>query len=43
MLRRSGRVGPMSQKMLNLVLFGTAVGLLAVWAIRMATGTLPTV
>ncbi len=41
MLRRSGRVGPMSQKMLNLTLFGTAVALLAVWAVRMASGTLP--
>jgi hypothetical protein len=43
MLRRSGRVGPISQKMLNLVLFGTAVALLAVWAVRMASGTLPAV
>ncbi len=43
MLRRSGRVGPMSQKMLNLTLFGTAVALLAVWAVRIASGTLPAV
>ncbi len=43
MLRRSGRVGPMSQKTLNLALFGTAVALLAVWAIRIASGTLPAV
>ncbi|MEE9179247.1 MAG: hypothetical protein V3U46_12545, partial [Acidimicrobiia bacterium] len=43
MLRRSGRVGPMSQKMLNTVLFGTAAALLAVWAVRIASGTLPAV
>ncbi|TDI52649.1 MAG: DUF2752 domain-containing protein [Acidobacteria bacterium] len=43
MLRRSGRVSPMSPKTLNVVLFGTAAALLAVWAIRMVTGTLPAV
>ncbi len=41
MLRKAERVGPMSHKMLNIVLIGTTVALLAVWAYRLATGTLP--
>lgn len=43
LLRRSGRVGPLSQRATSLVLVGTAVSLLAVWAVRLATGTLPPV
>lgn len=43
MLRKAGRVGPMSQRMLNIVLIGTAVALLAVWVVRMAAGTLPAI
>jgi len=42
-LRRSGRVGPMSQKILNIILIGTTVAFLAVWVIRFAAGTLPPV
>lgn len=42
-LRRSGRVGPMSQKTMNIALIGTAVAFLAVWAVRFITGTLPPV
>ncbi len=43
MLRRSGRVGPISNRGLNLVLIATAVALVAVWALRLALGTLPPV
>ena len=43
MLRRAGKVRPMSQTTFNVVLIATAVSLLAVWAIRLATGTLPSV
>lgn len=42
-LRRSGRVKPMSQKVLNTVLIGTTIVFLAVWAIRFAAGSLPPV
>lgn len=42
-LRRSGRVGPMSQKMLSIALIGTAVAFLAVWAVRFIAGSLPPV
>jgi len=43
LLRRSGRVKPISQRMLNTVLIGTAIAFLAVWAIRFASGSLPPV
>lgn len=43
LLRRSGRVEPMSQRMLNTVLIGTTVLFLAVWAIRFALDSLPPV
>lgn len=43
LLRRSGKVKPMSNRTLNIVLIGTGVALLAVWVLRMATGTLPSV
>ncbi|MEA1902109.1 MAG: DUF2752 domain-containing protein [Actinomycetota bacterium] len=42
-LRKTGRVKPMSPTVLNVILIGTAVALLAVWGIRYATGTLPPV
>jgi hypothetical protein len=43
LLRRSGKVKPMSNRTLNIVLIGTGVALLAVWVLRMAAGTLPSV
>lgn len=42
-LRRTGRVRPMSNRTLNGVLIATAVALVAVWVIRLATGSLPPV
>lgn len=42
-LRRTGRVGPMSNRTLNLTLIVTGVALVAVWIVRLATGTLPPV
>lgn len=42
-LRRTGKVRPMSNRMLNGVLITTAVALVAVWMIRLATGSLPPV
>lgn len=42
-LRLTGRVKPMPQRTLNLVLIGSAVALVAVWVGRLATGTLPPV
>lgn len=42
-LRSSGRVKPMSQRALDLILIGSAVALVAVWVGRLATGTLPPV
>ena len=42
-LRRSGRVNAMSQRTLNLILFGTAIALSAVWILRLTSGTLPPV
>lgn len=41
--RSADRVRPMSQKTLNLILIGSAVALVAVWAIRLVAGTLPPV
>ena len=43
MLHRTGRVGPIPNRLLNLVLIGTAVSLVAVWVLRFAAGTLPPV
>lgn len=43
MLRRSGRVGPMSNRTLNVILAVTAAGLVAVWIARAFSGTLPPV
>lgn len=42
-LRRSGRVQPMSNRMLNGVLIATVVALAAVWVARLAMGSLPPV
>lgn len=43
MLRRTGRVGPMRNRTLNVILVITTVALIAVWIARIATGTLPPV
>lgn len=43
MLRRSGRVRPMSSRMLNTVLIATAITLVAVWVLRWVSGSLPPV
>ena len=43
MLRRSGKVGPMSPRVLNALLIGTGIILIAVWALRWANGSLPPV
>lgn len=43
LLRRTGRVGPIPTRLLNLVLIGTGVSLVAVWVLRFASGTLPPV
>jgi len=43
LLRRAGKVKPMSNRTLNIVLIGTGVALLAVWGLRMALGSLPSV
>lgn len=42
-LRLSGRVKALSQRTLNVILIGSGVALLAVWAIRLALGALPAV
>ena len=42
-LRRKGKVGPISQRALTIILAGTALALVLVWVIRLATGTLPSV
>lgn len=42
-LRRTGRVPPMTPRTLNAVLIVTGVALLAVWLTRLALGTLPPV
>lgn len=41
--RSAEKVRPLSQRTLNLILIGSAVALVAVWAIRLAAGTLPPV
>lgn len=43
MLRRSNRVKPMPTRIVNAILIGTAVSLLAVWGLRAVAGTLPPV
>lgn len=43
LLRRSGRVQPVSNRALNLFLIVTGVALLAVWFVRLTSGTLPPV
>ena len=40
-LRRRGRVKAMSSRTLNVLLFGTAIALAAVWIGRLMSGTLP--
>ncbi len=42
-LRLTGRVGPLSQRALNIILIASAVALVAVWLARMVAGTLPSV
>jgi hypothetical protein len=42
-LRRSGRIRPMSNRTLNVVLVLTAIALIGVWIVRLTTGTLPPV
>jgi hypothetical protein len=43
MLRRAGRVGPIPNRLVNIVLIGTGISLVAVWILRFAAGTLPPV
>ena len=43
MLRRAGKVGPMSQTTLTVILASTAAVMIAVWVLRMISGTLPPV
>ena len=43
LLRRSGKVEPISQKTLTVILSVTALALVAVWLIRLTAGTLPPV
>ncbi len=43
LMRRSGRVQPMSNRTLNVILISTGVALLAVWVVRLLNGTLPPV
>jgi hypothetical protein len=42
-LRRKNLVAPMPARTLNILVIGSAVSLLAVWAIRLLTGALPPV
>lgn len=42
-LRRSGRVQPLGNRTLNVILIATTVALLGVWLARLLTGTLPPV
>ncbi len=42
-LRRTGRIQPMSNRMLNGVLIATLIALIAVWVTRLAMGSLPPV
>lgn len=43
LLRRTGRAQPLSNRALNVILLATGLALLAVWATRLASGTLPAV
>lgn len=43
LLRRRGRVQPLSGRTLNAVLIATGASLLAVWLVRLMSGTLPPV
>jgi hypothetical protein len=43
MLGRVGKVGPIPHRVVNLVLIGVGVSLVAVWLLRFASGTLPPV
>lgn len=43
LLRRSGRAQPLSTRAINAILIVTGLALLAVWAIRLSSGTLPPV
>lgn len=42
-LRRTGKVGPMSPRAFNVILIGTGIMLLGVWILRALNGTLPPV
>lgn len=43
LLRKTGRVQPLSNRVLNGILIAILTGLVAVWIARLATGTLPPV
>lgn len=43
MLRRSGRVQPLSNRALNVILIGTGLALVGVWVARLLIGSLPPV
>lgn len=43
MLRRGGRLAPMKGRTVNVILIASAISLLAVWVLRLATGSLPPV
>ncbi len=43
LLHRAGRAGPIPSRLLNVVLIGTGISLVAVWILRFAAGTLPPV
>jgi len=43
LLRRTGRVKPIPNRVVNLGLIGVGVSLVAVWLLRLAAGTLPPV
>lgn len=42
-LRLTGKVPPMSQRTLNVILIAATIALVAVWGVRAVTGTLPPV
>ncbi len=42
-LHRAGKTGPIPTRVVNIVLIGTGVSLVAVWIVRFAAGTLPPV
>ena len=43
LLRRNGRVEPMSQRTLTIILATTGVALVLVWIVRLVSGSLPAV